>query len=145
MKDFQYLIALDICPRDADGQWDYTQVSELLNMRPTNITKKGQKWVGRLGLKGLRYDRWYWRYATRVGSFEQRDVSEHLVSFLKKLPTAKGLWAKINQHCNCEIYLPLERTHFQIEVDLTPDVFRELLIRNLKLHVSTLSRQDDAR
>jgi len=140
MKDHEYIIALDIHPKDAETGFDYTYVTEKLGIQPSSVTRRGARFKGALGRQDYRYDRWYWRLATRPRSFASGNLSAHLVSFLSQLPRSKRIWAKLSESCECEIFLPLERDYFLIEFDLEPSASQELALRNLKLRVSTLSR-----
>lgn len=138
---YNYIIALDINPKEPIGSLSPDFVSDLLGLKPTNITQKGDP----IGNTKLKYDRWCWRFSTPLIDVmsNEHSISEYLLDFLRQLPDGSNIWKQLCDHFEAQIYIPIERDYFQIEVTLGPEVIVELAKRNLTFNFSALFRSEE--
>ena len=137
---FEYLFLLSIDPIHADDEVQIDTITDLLKQAPTSMTKKGQLMNGRPGEQGMRYDFWSWEYSSLTFDYasESKSLSERLLDFLKLFPKEEAVWDTIQQSFQCSIYLPVEKDHFQIEFDISPEALGALARRSIRLDISTL-------
>ncbi|MBN2684447.1 MAG: DUF4279 domain-containing protein [Pontiellaceae bacterium] len=138
---YDYIIALDINPKEPTESLSPDFVTNLLGLKPTTITPKGDP----IGNSKLKYDRWYWRFSTQPIDVmnNERSISEYLLDFLQQLPDDCNIWEQLNEHFESEIYFPIERDYFLIEVTLDSEVISELAKRNLTFNLSALYKSEE--
>jgi hypothetical protein len=138
---YDYIIALDVNPKEPTESLRPDFVTDLLGLKPSKVTPKGDP----IGNTKQKYDRWYWRFSTLSIDVmnNERSVSEYLLDFLKQLPDSVSIWNRLNELCETEIYFPIERDYFLIETTLNSEVIRELAKRNLTFNFSALFKSDE--
>jgi hypothetical protein len=133
---FRFL--LSVCPKGNINSKNFDWVSELLKLESTEGHQIGDKvpWN-----KDSHFDQWTWGYGSQWITFEHgKSFSDALHHFLKSLPSDEKIWQKLSKYCEYSLYIPIERKHFHIEVDFEPKIWSELNKRELRLNLSTLSK-----
>ena len=138
-----FSFTLSVCPKNNDQSKGIESVSALLGLTPTKTTRKGEPFQGAVKIT---HDTWSWSYSSQWLPYWERgsdiSFSDLLLNFLKSLPSDESIWSELNESYQYDLYIPLERNHFLIEVEFKPDVWAELSKRKLSLNLSALSNHD---
>ena len=139
-----YLFRLIIRPKELNHSKDRNWVTELLQLEPTGGHELGDITTAAKYNSAKQYDYWSWEYGLEWQKYWTENgkpsFSENLFGFLQSLPSSKMIWDQLNNHCECSLYIPVERSNFLIEMEFESDIWEELLKRNLKLQISALSK-----
>ena len=141
-----YLFRLIIRPKELNHSKNRNWVTELLQLEPTGGHDLGEITSATKFSAGKQDSYWSWEFGTEFQKYRQDDsspaLSENLFDFLKSLPSSKLVWEQLNEYCKCKLYIPVERSRFLIEIEFEDNIWNELVKRNLKMEISTLSRQN---
>ncbi len=139
---FRFL--LSVSPKDNSEIDTYEWVSKQLMLEPTNANKKGDLQAKK---RNKFYKTWNWSYGTPWTGYwpstNGKSFSDELLEFLKSLPSDKKIWKELSKECDYSLYIPIEREYFLIEVEFEPILWSELGKRELRIELSSLSRDEN--